>query len=182
VRTFIDGGGNTPRADFSELRRGLAREGAAAEPAVAGTSWSCGDLSIRVIGPAPQAPDAPPPENPNDRAVVTVVDVGSLRMFASGDAESPILLPLPLPPADVLKVPHHGSADPDLADLLARVRPRVALVSVGAHNRYGHPTPQAINDLQNSGARVLRTDRDGQIVVRPGPGGEPAVSATGGGR
>jgi competence protein ComEC len=182
VGTLIDGGGETPRADFRELRARLRERGTASVPAVAGHRWTCGDVSIELAGPPPQPPGTPPPANPNDRAAVTTVDVGGLRMLASGDAESAVLLRLALAPADVLKVPHHGSADPGLPRLLSLVRPSVALIGVGADNRYGHPTPQAIGDLTAAGARVLRTDRDGAIVVRPGAGGGPVVTAAGGGR
>lgn len=163
--TFLDGGGNTPRPDFNALRSQLLGDGAKDLPAVAGTRWSCPGISIKVIGPAPEAPGAPPPANANTRAAVTLVEVGSLRMLASGDAESPQLLPLALPPAEILKVPHHGSDDPGLPEVLARVRPRLALIGVGAHNRYGHPAPSTIAALSAAGVRVERTDRDGDIVV-----------------
>jgi competence protein ComEC len=179
IKTLLDGGGNTPRPEYAELRKQLRSRRADFEPAVAGTHWSCGDISIQTIGPAPEPPDAPPPANPNTRAAVTVVDIGGLRMLATGDAESPQLLPLSLPPVDVLKVPHHGSADPGLPQLLERVRPRIALIGVGATNRYGHPTPSALAALSDEGAKIFRTDRDGAILVRPGPTGNPTVSTTG---
>ncbi|MBI4897265.1 MAG: ComEC/Rec2 family competence protein [Actinobacteria bacterium] len=141
------------------------------EPAEAGRSWHCGDLAIEVIGPAPMPPDAPPPADPNTRAAVTIADVGGLRLLASGDAESPQLLPLPLPAVDVLKVPHHGSADDGLAAVLARIRPSVAVVEVGRENRYGHPVPQTLVSLSDAGAKVFRTDRDGTVVISPSPTG-----------
>lgn len=182
IETLLDGGGNTPRPEYAELRARLSARATRSETAVAGTTWRCADISINVIGPAPQAPDAAPPANPNTRAAVTIVDVGGLRMLASGDAESPQLLPMTLPPADILKVPHHGSADPGLPAVLERVRPRVALIGVGASNRYGHPTPSALAALGQVGAAIFRTDRDGAVLVRPGPGGDPSVSTTGPGR
>ena len=49
---------------------------------------------------------------------------------------------------------------------LAAVHPRLALVSVGAHNSYGHPDPEVLEALRRVGASVLRTDRDGTVVVR----------------
>jgi competence protein ComEC len=64
---------------------------------------------------------------------------------------------------DVLKVSHHGSADPGLAALLERLRPRVAAIQVGARNTYGHPVPATVRALRVSGAAVYRTDRDGSI-------------------
>jgi competence protein ComEC len=179
VGALLDGGGNTPSPEYAELRRKLAASGAESQPAVAGTNWSCADISIRIIGPPAEPPGAPPPADPNTRAAVTVIDVGRLRMLASGDAETPQLLPLALPPAEILKVPHHGSADPGLEALLARVHPRVALIGVGASNRYGHPAPPVLDALQAKQASVFRTDRDGSILVRPDSHGNPTVSTTG---
>ena len=66
--------------------------------------------------------------------------------------------------ADVLKVAHHGSSyqDPGLLDA---IDPRVALVSVGAGNSYGHPSPPVLRRLTDNVARVLRTDLNGDIAV-----------------
>ncbi len=73
---------------------------------------------------------------------------------------------LPLEPADVLKVAHHGSADPGLPALLARVRPRIAAIEVGSGNRYGHPAPSTLAALQAAVPTILRTDRDGTSRLR----------------
>jgi competence protein ComEC len=64
----------------------------------------------------------------------------------------------------VLKVPHHGSAhqDPGFA---AAVRPRVAVVSVGVGNDYGQPNPGLLRSLARDGARVARTDTDGDVAI-----------------
>ncbi|NEE07145.1 MBL fold metallo-hydrolase, partial [Streptomyces sp. SID7499] len=67
-------------------------------------------------------------------------------------------------PVDVLKVAHHGSAFQD-AGLLRSVRPRLALISCGADNPYGHPSARTVGALRAAGARVLRTDTDGSIAV-----------------
>jgi competence protein ComEC len=66
----------------------------------------------------------------------------------------------------VLKVAHHGSRTSTSREFLSAVRPRVALISVGAGNRYGHPGARVLADLAASGAIVLRTDRSGSVVVR----------------
>ncbi|RBL79927.1 hypothetical protein DDE05_54615, partial [Streptomyces cavourensis] len=62
--------------------------------------------------------------------------------------------PAELPRVDVLKVAHHGSAFQDTG-LLDRVRPRLALISCGADNPYGHPSPRTVDALRAAGARVL---------------------------
>ena len=65
---------------------------------------------------------------------------------------------------DVLKVAHHGSAHQD-PRLLSRARPRLALVSAGRDNPYGHPSPRTVSVLRAGGAVVLSTDRHGAIAV-----------------
>jgi competence protein ComEC len=107
----------------------------------------------------------------NLASTVLVARVGAMRFLFTGDAEAgeedwllardPAALT-----ADVLKVGHHGSSTSTTAPFLAAVRPRLALVSVGAHNAYGHPDAAVMQALHTSGAQVLRTDRAGTIVVR----------------
>jgi competence protein ComEC len=65
-------------------------------------------------------------------------------------------------------VPHHGSADPGLPELLDRVRPEVAGIEVGAHNLYGHPAPSTLAALRHARVTTYRTDRDGTISLVPG--------------
>ncbi len=111
-----------------------------------------------------------PFEGPNDASVTLLVRaVGGLGLLLLGDLEPPAQRALlrvhpGLGPVDVLKVAHHGSAHQDPA-LIRAVRPRLALVSAGRDNPYGHPSPRTLEALRGGGARVLRTDRDGAIAV-----------------
>ena len=102
---------------------------------------------------------------------VLVARIGAIRILFTGDAEGPeedwILEHAPgALAADVLKVGHHGSHTSTTPAFLAAVHPRLALVSVGAHNAYGHPDADVIARLHDAGAQLLRTDRAGTIVVR----------------
>ena len=65
----------------------------------------------------------------------------------------------------VLKVAHHGSRTSTSRELLEAWRPQLALISAGRGNTFGHPAPEVVQRLEAIGARVLRTDRDGQITV-----------------
>lgn len=168
VGLFIDGGGGAPGPQYEAMRREFAGRGVRTVIAERGVNWTCGDLAIKLIGPEPLRPGTATTAPTNDRAAVTEITLAGLHIFSSGDAESPVLRDLPLNAVDVLKVPHHGSNDDGLPDLLARLRPKLALIGVGAHNTYGHPTTQTIAALEAAGARVLRTDQDATIVLRPG--------------
>jgi competence protein ComEC len=109
--------------------------------------------------------------DPNEASTVLLIRVGAVRFLLTGDAERGEEAWLVHRAgenlrADVLKVAHHGSATSTTPEFLAAVRPRVALISVGAANLYGHPDPTTMRALAASGAQVLRTDRLGSIVVR----------------
>ena len=128
-----------------------------------GLEYAIGKLRVRILWP-----DGPgvPSEDPNLRATVCLVSYGETDVLLGADAESPVLLPLRLPPVEVLKVSHHGSADAMLPALLEEMRPRVAVISVGEGNTYGHPTPETLAQLNAApGLAVYRTDRDGAVTI-----------------
>ena len=116
----------------------------------------------------------------NNGSIVLHVEVGEVSALLLGDIESEaggaIRLALRRDPAlaaaaadlDVVKMPHHGSSNLDLG-LMDAVAAPIALVSVGADNTYGHPTPTALAWAGRHGARVLRTDRHGDVAVLDGP-------------
>ena len=72
------------------------------------------------------------------------------------------------PPYPVVKIAHHGSADQD-AQLYRQLQPRLGLISVGEGNPHGHPRAAALDLLASLGTAVARTDREGLILVGPGP-------------
>jgi competence protein ComEC len=115
--------------------------------------------------------------DPNLASLVLSVRIGRVRILLTGDAESPeeawLLERASRDPtlasllrADVLKVGHHGSRTSTTPAFLAAVRPRLALVSVGAGNAYGHPSAEVMQRLADGGARVVRTDQSGPVIVR----------------
>lgn len=65
--------------------------------------------------------------------------------------------------ADVLKVSHHGSKYASGLNFLEKVQPQEAVISVGKKNRYGHPSGEVLDRLSQVGAKILRTDREGDI-------------------
>jgi competence protein ComEC len=128
---------------------------------------------------------APAPEGPNDASVSLLVRARGLTLLLLGDLEPPAQRALTrtpavvaLPPVDVLKVAHHGSAYQD-PGLLRRVAPRLALISCGRDNSYGHPSPRTVAALRAGGAEVLRTDTNGAIAVAGPTGGSAARPADG---
>lgn len=68
-------------------------------------------------------------------------------------------------PSDVLKVPHHGSKYSSSETFLRAVNPKIAIISVGKYNSYGHPTQEVLQRLQNFGITMFRTDQDGDVEI-----------------
>ncbi|MEU4175002.1 ComEC/Rec2 family competence protein [Streptomyces sp. NPDC026589] len=139
--------------------------------AVAGEHRRAGPVDWRVLWPR-QGPGGTGAlvREPNDSSVtLRVRAAGGLTLLLLGDLEPPAQRELlrgreVSGPVDVLKVAHHGSAFQDTG-LLHGVRPRLALISCGADNPYGHPSARTVAALRAAGARVLRTDTDGPIAV-----------------
>lgn len=190
-----------PADQAAFVRRQAAARRVPVTRAAAGEQRRAGELSWEVVWPPPNPPPSPPsgpppasqpqglpadpahpaPEGPNDASVAMLVRSAGLRLLLLGDLEPPAQRALARSPAaealesvDVLKVAHHGSAYQD-PGLMGRASPRLALISCGADNSYGHPAPGTVAALRARGAMVLRTDRDGALAV-VGGGGELSVA------
>lgn len=143
-------------------------------------SWP--GLTVEVLGPR-RSPgpvvDQDDGTSVNDASLVLRAHTGAGRVLLTGDvelaAQSDLLGAGVDLQADILKVPHHGSryCSPEF---LAAVRPRVALVSVGAGNRYQHPSSEVVATLADAGAMVLRTDQRGDVAVTAGRSGLAVVA------
>jgi competence protein ComEC len=129
----------------------------------AGEELRAGGLVLRVLWPP--GPGLPS-EDPNLNALVLKASYGETDVLLPADAESDVTGRLSPGAVEVLKVAHHGSADPGLLDELRDLRPQVAVVSCGRSNEYGHPHPETLAALSAMrGLTVYRTDVDGKVVV-----------------
>jgi competence protein ComEC len=150
----------------------------------AGRRLAQGGVSIDVLHPS----DEWVPRDPyasripsNEGSAVLLMSAGACRLLLTGDLGSPGEAALIAAlgdslRAEILHVGHHGSRHSSSAPFLAAVRPRIAIVSAGAGNRYGHPHPDALARLARVGAVVHRTDRLGAITARCTPAGWRVVS------
>ncbi len=107
----------------------------------------------------------------NDGSLGLLVMYGKTRMLFLGDMESSDEERLmeeygPMLRCDVVKVAHHGSMTSSSRAFVEAVSPKYAVISVGEHNRFGHPEPAIVRRWMTSGAEVMRTDRDGAIVIQ----------------
>ncbi len=114
--------------------------------------------------------DAAPAAKNNDSLVLRL-KFGKETLLLPGDAEKQaertMLAEYPGDElhADVLKVGHHGSKNSTTQEFLEAVHPKIAIISAGEDNPYGHPSPELLERLENAGVRVLRTDRDGAVHI-----------------
>jgi competence protein ComEC len=132
-----------------------------------GESTVIGPVRWQVLGPVhTRYADSDSP--PNDASVVLLVEVRGIRLLLMGDEERPSQADLRRTTtglrADVLKVAHHGSSKQD-ADLVGALGARLAVISVGVDNDYGHPAPSTLQLLREAGMQVRRTDLDGDVAV-----------------
>ena len=133
-----------------------------------GDEFTVGRFKARVVGPARFT------DGGNADSVCLLLEYdgdgdgeADFTSLLTGDAESNELDAMiqmgEFAAIDVYKVGHHGSQGAISADQAQLLHPSIALVGVGAHNRYGHPSPETIDTLESVGCRVYRTDRDGQV-------------------
>lgn len=130
-----------------------------------GQEVSFGKVGVRFLHPAVDDRT----RDPNEASLVFILSFGSFRALFTGDIGAPsekrLLDRGGSLRAEVLKVAHHGSKGSSSEAFLAAVRPKLAVISVGAGNDYGHPAAETITRLRKCGARVLRTDLSGDITV-----------------
>ena len=147
------------------LRAEAENVGAGPARVAAGDVIGSGPLRLRVLWPPPELLGEPlEGADPNAQALVLLARWRWFSMLLTADAEA-AEVPIEAGPVDVLKVAHHGSEDPGLGALLDRASPRLAVISVGADNPYGHPSPSTLAELARHGVQTLRTDRSGTIVL-----------------
>jgi len=194
ARVFLDAPVEHAEKGYSSLMRALDARGAEAKLATRGRVIDLGDgVKLTLLGP-PEPLITGSHSDVNANSVVARLTYGQFSVLFAGDAEAPTetwLLESGAPLRSlVLKVAHHGSRYASAGRFLRMVGPRIAVISVGAGNRYHHPAAGTLDRLARAGATIYRTDMDGdveidsdgtQVHVHTGRGREqaeqPAVSA-----
>ncbi len=101
--------------------------------------------------------------NNNDASIISRLNFNATSFLFMGDATEKVYSGLSNVDSDVLKVAHHGSKDSYSQDFINSVSPKIAVISVGKDNKYGHPDVSVLENLNKSGIQVLRTDESGDI-------------------
>jgi competence protein ComEC len=147
------------------LRNEASRVGVEVVRIAAGAKMRSGRLRLEALWPPPALLTGPlAGADPNSQALVLLARWHRFSVLLTGDAEVEAV-PLDPGPVDVLKVAHHGSDDAGLAALIERTSPRLAVISVGEGNPFGHPTARTLATLAAHDVATLRTDTDGAITI-----------------
>ena len=133
-----------------------------------GETWFWNEIEFRILWPVGDAR-----LTSNNRSCVVQVITGGGRILLTGDIEVKAEQALVRDygtelESSVLVVPHHGSNTSSTLSFLSTVRAKIAVVSAGSHNRYGHPSPEVIDQYERLGIRLLNTARYGEIIIKSG--------------
>lgn len=112
----------------------------------------------------------------NNSSIVLRMIYGQTSVLFTGDVEEPSehIFSSRIGNIDVLKIGHHGSVSSTSTDLLKQIKPQIGIISVGEKNKYSHPHPVILDRLRKQQVEILRTDREGDILLTT-DGGEPLV-------
>jgi competence protein ComEC len=173
VGRAFESGWPATTSTYEAWKAALSANGLRAERLSAGQTLRLDDAMLEVLWPEDGTtrpsgldPNAADNRKANDASIVLLGAYEGRRFLLTGDVEDdvdPILLGRGLPAVDMLKVAHHGSATASSDDLLAAVHPSVAVVSVGANNRYGHPNAGTMARIRAHSQTALRTDQAGTV-------------------
>lgn len=138
--------------------------------AVRGSSFRLGEIRGMVLHP-PASHLSGTRSDVNNNSVVLLLDYENIRILLTGDIEKEAEEELlathgNLLRANILKVAHHGGASSTSWEWVAATRPDLAIICVGKNNRFGHPAPVVLENLQQAGTVIRRTDTDGRLNIR----------------
>lgn len=156
VGTLVVGPAGSADPLEAQLHNAAVEAGVPIIEAWRGRSLMVGGARLDFVHPLPR-----PRGEDNDRSLAFYLTVGNRRIFFAGDAPAQFALEWPPRRVDVLKVSHHGAANGTDDAVLRRLQPRYAWISVGAGNVYGHPATGVIGALEEYGAVIHRSDREG---------------------
>jgi competence protein ComEC len=130
---------------------------------IAGDKFDFGGAKVDVL--APKSGPTLDITRGNDDSMVLEMAYGATSALLEGDAEKKTerLIARDIAPVTLLKVAHHGSLTSSIPELVGRIQPQFAVISVGKFNRYGHPRPEILERLTAAGACTFRTDMNGAL-------------------
>lgn len=162
VRFYMDNGVPQTTATYKQTIQAVQASGAQYLRATTRTI-TLGDMEVHILAPPTGGNEQ------NNSSVGVLVDYGEFHALFTGDSEVKELAYWlgngSIPHVHVVKVAHHGSHNGTSTAWIEATHPQMAVISVGAGNSYGHPSPDVVAEWEAAGTRVYRTDRDGSVLV-----------------
>jgi competence protein ComEC len=147
----------------NEIIKEAEKKGIQVEIAASGNQWKSGNSYFLILSPEKNFTG-----DRNRGSLTVLATIGGLHWFFGGDldqqGEDEIVNKFPDLSIDVLKVGHHGSKTSSSDLFLMHYQPKIALISVGEKNRFGHPHKEVIDKLTKIHAAIFRTDTEGEII------------------
>lgn len=170
ARVCLDAGFDHPSPWYEQLLQTLGRLKVPLRVASPGRQIDLGGGATLTLLAPPQPFLTGTRSDTNSNSIVARLVYGKTAFYLASDSETAtersVLATTSDLQSDVYKVAHHGSAQASTPELLARIKPSIAIISVGAGNDYGHPTQETLDRLRDAGVKVYRTDLNGEITVR----------------
>ncbi len=148
---------------YRRLERSIRKNGARRLAVGRGVRRLWDGVRIEVLSPG--ARSGPARSVANDDSLVLELQLGSARILLPGDISQAIEAELDPGRVAVLKLPHHGSRTSSSWPFVRATAPRLAIATVGSRNPFSHPHPEVVERYEAVGARMLRTDRDGAVMI-----------------
>lgn len=177
VGRVVDPGLAAGKEAYVEILEAAVDRGVSWQSAAAGDRLDLDGVELHVLSPPASGGPGGDTES-NAASVVLAVRYGAFDVLLTGDAPVSVeraILSGVSPSLEVLKVGHHGSDTSTDSVLVAHAHPRIALLSVGRGNRYGHPAREVLARLEVAGVEIHRTDREGTLRVRGRRNGDVQV-------
>ncbi|KMY50867.1 DNA internalization-related competence protein ComEC/Rec2 [Peribacillus loiseleuriae] len=161
VKKILIGGGSEELYKNKEFIQTALKTGSEVTSVKRGDRWSVGDAAFYVLNPYR------PEEDMNESSIVLYAEMGGGSWLFTGDfgeqGEQELIQEYPGLVVDILKAGHHGSKTSSSVAFIESLKPKIAVISAGVNNRYGHPHQQVLETLSNSGIYVYRTDLNGAV-------------------
>ncbi len=168
VLSFNTSKKSTDTAIYKKLRDTITQQKIPTRYIYTGDKFTLGQVQLLTLWPTTDYVDLDTPAAPtNNFGLIQVVSYGDFKTLLTADniAENLDKVSMSSLKIDVLKVPHHGSKTGLDSQILANLNPSLAVISVGAKNKYGHPTPFVLDLLKQFGIKTLRTDQNGEVEI-----------------
>lgn len=165
IEQFVSNSVSSESLVFNKFQEAVLEERALSYAPQKGDKFLVDGVQFRVLWPEYKVTDENWQGNSlNEISIVLELSFANFDILLTGDISSKVEEQLELAEVEVLKVAHHGSKFSTSEDFLKKIKPRLAVISVGK-DRFGHPTEEVIRKLRDLDIRILRTDKDGEIEI-----------------